>query len=506
MGLSSDLISQFVKVTKDDKKTAKETTVYGTTVEYNGSMYVKFDGSDLLTPVSTTTDAQPGERVTVMIKNHTATVTGNVSSPAARTDDVKENATKISEFEIIVAYRVSTEDLEATNAIIESLKAKTANLENMEAVNAQIEELQAKYAALESVSAKDAEILNADIENLRATFGEFTDISTEELDAIYADIDQLTAYNANFTYVAADVLSALKANIDNLEVKKLDVTWANIDFANIDKATLKEIYAQSGLIENVTMEDGTVTGYLVGVTIKGDLIEGNTIVAEKLVIKGEDGLYYKLNTDGVTTEAEQTEHNSLNGQIITAKSITATKISVSDLVAFDATIGGFNITEGAIYSGVKESIDNTTSGLYLGKDGQISLGDENNFLKYYKDEEGNFKLEISAESILFGANSKSSAADLKALTEHVKIGTIVDEETGDEKPCVTLAEGDSDFKQVITNTKTIFLDGSIPKTEVSKDGLKTNNITIDGAWNQSGFVWAGRSNGNYGLSWKGATS
>lgn len=506
MSLSSDLISQFVKVTKDDKKTAKETTVYGTTVEYNGSMYVKFDGSDLLTPVSTTTDAQPGERVTVMIKNHTATVTGNVSSPAARTDDVKGNATKISEFEIIVAYRVSTEDLEATNAIIESLKAKTANLENMEAVNAQIEELQAKYAALESVSAKEAEILNADIENLRATFGEFTDISTEELDAIYADIDQLTSYNAKFTYVSADVLSALKANIDNLEVKKLDANWANIDFANIDKATLNEIYAQSGLIENVTMEDGTVTGYLVGVTIKGDLIEGNTIVAEKLVIKGEDGLYYKLNTDGVTTESEQTEYNSLNGKVITAKSITATKISVSDLVAFDATIGGFNITEGAIYSGVKESIDNTTSGLYLGKDGQISLGDETNYLKYYKDEEGNYKLEISAESILFGANSKSSAADLKALTEHVKIGTIVDEETGDEKPCVTLAEGDSDFKQVITNTKTIFLDGSIPKTEVSKDGLKTNNITIDGSLNQSGFVWACRSNGNYGLSWKGATS
>lgn len=506
MSLSDDLITQFAKLTTKEKATENEATVHGTTVEYNGSMYVKLDGSDRLTPVSTTTDMKAGERVTVLIKNHTATVTGNISSPAARTDDVKANASKISEFEIIVAYRVSTEDLEATNAIIESLKAKTATLENIDAVYAEIEKLQAKYASLESVSAKDAEILNADIENLRATFGEFTDISTETLDAIYADIDNLKAYNANFTYVAADVLSALKANIDNLEVKKLDATWANIDFANIDKATLNEIYAQSGLIENVTMEDGTVTGYLVGVTIKGDLIEGNTIVAEKLVIKGEDGLYYKLNTDGVTTEAEQTEHNSLNGQVITAKSITATKISVSDLVAFDATIGGFNITEGAIYSGVKESIDNTTAGLYLGKDGQISLGDDNNFLKYYKDEDGNFKLEISAESILFGANSKSSAADLKALTEHVKIGTIIDEETGDEKPCVTLAEGDSDFKQVITNTKTIFLDGSTPKTEVSKDGLKTNNITIDGTWNQSGFVWAGRSNGNYGLSWKGAIS
>ena len=79
-------------------------------------------------------------------------------------------------------------------------------------------------------------------------------------------------------------------------------------------------------------DNGTITGNLIGVTISGDLIEGNTIVAEKLVIKGDDGLYYKLNTDGVTTESEQTDYNSLNGNVIRAKSVTAEKINVSDLV------------------------------------------------------------------------------------------------------------------------------------------------------------------------------
>ena len=96
MGLSSDLISQFVKVTNIDKKTRKESTVYGTTVEYNGSKYVKLDGSELLTPVSTTSDTKAGERVTVMIKDHTAIITGNISSPAARTEDVQENHDKIA--------------------------------------------------------------------------------------------------------------------------------------------------------------------------------------------------------------------------------------------------------------------------------------------------------------------------------------------------------------------------------------------------------------------------
>ena len=287
-----------------------------------------------------------------------------------------------------------------------------------------------------------------------------------------------------------------------MDVKKLDVNWANIDFANIDKATLNEIYAKSGLIENVTMEDGTVTGYLVGVTIKGDLIEAGTLVADKLVILGEDGLYYKLNTNGITTEAEQTDYNSLNGSIITAKSITATKISVSDLVAFDATIGGFHITDGAIYSGVKETIDNTASGLYLGKDGQLSLGDETNYLRYYKDADGNYKLEISADSILFGANDKSSIDDIKALTEHIKMGTWSDPETQEVNPSIELSEGDSDFKQVITNKAARIMEGETIITEMDTEGVETENVTVRGEIRQGQWVWMTHGKGNLGLMWK----
>lgn len=84
MGLSNDLISQFVKATNDNTETKSESTVYGTIVEYAGEKYVKFDGSDLLTPITSTTNIDDGERVTVTIKNHTATVTGNISSPSAR--------------------------------------------------------------------------------------------------------------------------------------------------------------------------------------------------------------------------------------------------------------------------------------------------------------------------------------------------------------------------------------------------------------------------------------
>lgn len=403
MSLSSDLISQFVKATKDDKKTNKETTLLGTVV-FDGRYYVRLDGSDQLTPVSTTTDVHDGERVTVMIKNHAATVTGNMSSPAARTDDVKDIADEVSEFEIVMAYKVTTEDLEAVNATIQSLRAKTAKFDNMEVLNADIDNLEAKYANLEYVDAGTLHALNAEIESLEAKFGEFTDISTEDLEAMRADIGTLKAYNANFTYVSTDVLHALKASVEDLDAKKLsaetaEITYANIDFANIDKAAVTKIFGDSGIIEDLIVSDGKITGELVGVTIRGDLIVGNSIQADKLVVKGSDGLYYKLNIDaGAVESAEVTKEeleNGLHGSTIIARTVTAEKIAVDDLVAFGATIGGFNITRDAIYSGVKESPTNTTRGAYLDRTGQFAVGDGDNYLMYFRDTDGRYKLKIS---------------------------------------------------------------------------------------------------------------
>ena len=88
MSLSTDLISQFAKVTNDNSKREKGTAIaYATVVSRGDTMYVKLDGSDVLTPVSSTVSVRDGERVTVMIKNHIATITGNITSPAANSED-----------------------------------------------------------------------------------------------------------------------------------------------------------------------------------------------------------------------------------------------------------------------------------------------------------------------------------------------------------------------------------------------------------------------------------
>lgn len=130
MPLSSDLVSQFAKITKDNKRTKTETTVYGTIVDYSDSKYVRLDGSDLLTPVTMTVDAKAGERVTVRLKNHTATVTGNITSPAARVETVKVVVDSVTDVENILADTVTTEVLNVERARITALEADNVTINN----------------------------------------------------------------------------------------------------------------------------------------------------------------------------------------------------------------------------------------------------------------------------------------------------------------------------------------------------------------------------------------
>ena len=481
MVLSNELISQFVKTTRDDTTAKKESIVYGTTVEYEGQIYVRFDGSDLLTPVFSTTKVAAGERVTVMIKNHAATITGSTSSPSANNNDVaniEKNMSDLSDrvltVEQLVADDATINNLTAIKADIETLKSKNVTIEeNLSSNTADIGTLKSTNVTVtETLSANSADIVTlqtqtatitenlnantADIDDLRTNNATITetltansaDIGTlkagnatitenlnansaaivelqaknvtvdETLTANRADIDTLTANNA----VIEENLIANNAEIITLKTNKLDaetakITYANIDFSNIGKAAMEYLYSQSGLIKDVVVGDATITGKLVGVTISGDLVEANTIVADKLVIQGSDGLYYKLNTDGIKTEAEQTDYNSLNGQVIMAQSITASKIAVDDLVAFDATIGGFNITDHSLYSGVKETVDNTTRGVYLDSDGQMALGDGSRFIKYYKTADGSYKLEILADDITLSSEDQSVAIALANVSE-----------------------------------------------------------------------------------------
>lgn len=97
MELSKVIIDDFAKVTNDDRHISQNTTLYGT-IKVNGDKnYVQLDGSDLLTPCSSSVNIKDGERVMVVVGGHEAVVTGNMSSPAARLGDVDDAKKEIGE-------------------------------------------------------------------------------------------------------------------------------------------------------------------------------------------------------------------------------------------------------------------------------------------------------------------------------------------------------------------------------------------------------------------------
>lgn len=363
MALSNSLKTQFAKVmSASDVDTQTKKTRTGTAVEYAGRIYVQLDGSDQLTPLADRiAGVKDGDRVTIEIENHSASLTGNLSDPSVGSTTVAGIENQVEQFNVLIANKADIDQLNAAQAKIDELEANDVTI-------------------------------------------------TGKLDAVEANITDLQAENVEIT----GKLDAAVA-----EIEDLDATYATIDFANIGDAAIENFFSKSGMIKDLVVSSGTVTGELVGVTIKGDLIEGGTVVADKLVILGDDGLYYKLNTNGETITSEQTEYNSLSGTIITAKSITAEKIAVDDLVAFGATIGGFHITDSSLYSGVKADINNTTPGVYMDDESQFALGDLNNYLRFFKDADGTYKLEISAQSVKISTSDKTIEDSLDDMQNQI---------------------------------------------------------------------------------------
>lgn len=532
MALSNNLISQFVKVTKDTEQTENESIAYGKIVKQGDIEYVQLDGSDLLTPISSTTVVKDGDRVIVTIKNHTAIVTGDLTSPSANNEDVVEIGNKISDFEIVIADKVTTEQLEAEIARIEKLRT-----DELEATNAKIETLNGKVAKIDTIETDIIEVNKkitahegefttirgeiADFENLttekidaidgnfhtlesdyadfkvtttnkitahegnfgaiNADIANFKDLTTDKIDAVEGNFNELNADYANFKETTTNKFTANEASINELETNKLNaetakVTYAYIDFSNIKEAAIEKLFTDSGIIKDLVMSEGKVTGELIGVTIKGDLIEGNTVKADKLVILGTDGLYYKLNVNalGETTASSDPKYqNGLDGSVIVAKSITAEKVSVTDLVAFGATIGGFNITNNAIYSGAKGTIDNTLAGIYQDKEGQFAIGDDINFVKFYKDQNGEYRLDISADNISFGSNKKTIESLYESVTNNTEDLTNYIETTNKE---LTNLQGQIDGSIMTWFYEYEPTNNNIPASDWNTTALKNNHL------------------------------
>ena len=317
MGLSNDLISQFVKNTNDNTQTKKQaTTVYGTVTE--GGKCVKIDGSDVSTPVKSTVVVKDGDRVIVTIKNHVATITGNIIDPSASSDVVKQTAedfgkqmsaagTKITEMEVAIADRVTAEQLNASNAkITEELTAKDAVIQN---------ELTASIATVESkLTAKDVEIegkvtaAEGDIKDLKTNklsveAAQATYATIENLESTNTTINNLSATHATFEQATATEFQAKQSAIDQLKAKDVEIDGElKAIKGRIDDLDVMNLEAEIARIDNLETDVGDINTLIYG-SATGDTIQSsfaNAVIAQLGAAQIKSAMIESVSADKIT--------------------------------------------------------------------------------------------------------------------------------------------------------------------------------------------------------------
>lgn len=88
--------------------------------------------------------------------------------------------------------------------------------------------------------------------------------------------------------------------------------------------------------------------------------------------------------------------------VTTSGNLYASNANISGTInASKGTIGGFNITDSSLYTGSKSTFDNEQYGIFMDKDGQVIFGNSDNYLKYYKNSDGRYKVGIKTDFLKY---------------------------------------------------------------------------------------------------------
>lgn len=348
MDLSNNLISQFAKITKDQNGSSSETIVYGTAVSYGDKLYVNIDGSDSITPVVTTSEVKAGERVTILLKDHSATILGNVSNPAASTETVGKVldeydviVAKIGDFELVIADKVTTEQLQAELAVINEALIGKATIEQLNAVDAKIKNLDVTKLEADVASINQALITKAEIADLEAVRA-----SVNVLETDVGNIETLVGGNLTMDNIQSLVLTSSKVTVDNAFIKD-----AMIDRVSASKLTAGKI--DTSLV-TIGSEDGAMS-------ITGSLQQFKDADGNVRIQIGKDATgdftFALYGADG-------------QGQLINQNGITASAISdgliVNKMVADNAAIAGSKLDIESVITEINGSTETIKSSkIYL---------------------------------------------------------------------------------------------------------------------------------------------
>ena len=305
-----------------------------------------------------------------------------------------------------------------TNSKIADSTIENSKIKDSTITNAKISDATIEWEKVSKSFITDLTADNAYIEHLKATIGEFGYITAENADLTYATITSLQAVDGKIDTLSSKAittenLSAKVADLGYLSAESADLKYANIKLSNIEVADIATLFAEVGLIDRATIVEGHITGFLDSVEVNAANITAGTLVADRILLKGENGLLYSLNNLG---ELQSKTVDTLDGYILTdrtvnadkivAKSITANELDVEKVFAdsavikkiFSQDVTATGTITGATLKGANAEIDNGLIGGFNIKEDGISKAYTKSSSEV-SDKQDSYELDISSNGV-----------------------------------------------------------------------------------------------------------
>lgn len=420
--INPSILSKTVKAITPKTEKVEEAQIRGTIVYRNQEHFVQLDGapSNAITPVAEFAEGASdagfvhGDRVLVLIKNHQAIVTKNLTTglQAQAAKEASAFTTAITD-EGITAQRIIAND-----TFTNTLRANHITADEIIAGMATIDTLDANYAHITDGVIDNAKIGVADVNDLSANYAHIT---TGVIDNAKIDVADVNNMSANYAHITNGVID--NAKIGYADVNNLSANYAQIDAANVtdlsaQNAWVNKIMVQTGLLAH----EGTVFT-LDAIQVNAANITAGTIDVNRLIVT-VDGEKYLVEIDPTT---HQPSYEKLDGGIVEPRTITADKIVAHDITVQEITtenlvgtngwinlnLGRFFYGNGANYASSTNAIDWNGTTLKIKGD----IGDSVIFNKYSTTTEMKAAIGNAVDDIeVGGRNLVPKSQNMKAFT------------------------------------------------------------------------------------------
>lgn len=288
----------------------------------------------------------------------TITAPGQAASGSAVQGPLTQQISRMST-DILLAKQVI-----ATKISADEVAAKYATIEKANILEANITTVTGDLANYKTIVAGDFTATNGRIDNLSGDLADYKTVVTQNFTAANGRIDtlsgdfltfkngdfaDLSAKEANFETATANNFTAVNAEIQNIKSSQITTDYlianfAKIDLANIAVGAIKTAMIDTGAVKTAQIADGSITDAKI-VDLTANKITAGMLSVERLEIRGsENSIVYALNN--ITGALQAQNVDTLNGEILTERTITADKIVANAITA--AEIAAKSITANEI--------------------------------------------------------------------------------------------------------------------------------------------------------------